>query len=74
MRKKGSSNKTLKWHVKIYHDFGKEIVLLDQQYHTMKDVAQDLNLSYNQMWELTKRGRVKRDKCRYMPKIQISKL
>lgn len=67
------------YNCKIYHDYsakGKEpIVLLDINVETLKDLAQELNMTYQQVADLSSRGKNKKYlRFKYCPKIEINRI
>jgi len=67
------------YNCKIYHDYsakGKEpIVLLDICVETLKDLAQELDMTYQQVADLSSRGQNKKYlRFKYCPKIEINKV
>jgi hypothetical protein len=67
------------YNCKIYHDYsaqGKEpIVLLNINVETLRDLAQELNMTYQQVADLSSRGQNKKYlRFKYCPKIEINKI
>ena len=63
------------YNCKIYHDFNERIVLLDINVETLKDLAQELDMSYQQIADLNSRGQNKKYlRFKYCPKIEINKI
>ena len=70
MRKKGCSTKVDCWDLKV-HNCDK--CIHQQKYKTLKDMADDLGYSYNQMVEMSS-GRKKKGKGKYDTQYEIIKL
>ena len=73
------------YHCKIYHSeasIGREIILLDIIVDTLKDLAIELDMSYQQVADinsrvrvdLTSRKRSSKYNYKYFPKIEITKI
>lgn len=67
------------YNCKIYHDFsarGEEsIVLLDINVPTLKALAQELDMTYQQVADLSSRGQNKKYlRFKYSPKVEINKI
>lgn len=63
------------YNCKIYHDYKEPIVLLDICVETLKDLAQELNMTYQQVADLSSRGQNKKYlRFKYCPKIEINKV
>ena len=61
------------YNCKIYHDFDNEIVLLNINVETLKDIAKELDMTYQQVADLNSRkGRKKYQQFKYFPKIEIT--
>tara|TARA_R100001594_G_C3981856_1_gene250291 strand:+ start:485 stop:706 length:222 start_codon:yes stop_codon:yes gene_type:complete len=61
------------YNCKIYHDFDDQIVLLDINVETLKDIAKELDMTYQQVADLNSRkGRKKYQQFKYFPKIEIT--
>ena len=74
MRTKGANTKKECWCLKIYYP-DKNIIIKEGVYITLKDVAKDLGLSYNQTTELTSNGRNKtKNKFNFYPTIELYKI
>lgn len=74
MRTKGANTKKECWCLKIYYP-ETNIIIKQGQYITLKDVAKDLGLTYNQTTELTNNGRNKtKNKFKFYPKIELTKI
>ena len=69
-----AKTKKLIWHLKIHYP-DKDIVVHEQDYPSIKSMADDMKVSYNQMWEMTSRGRIGRRQIRYnfMPEVSITR-
>ena len=77
MRKKGSTASKMNWEVIIRQKQNDEwFDLHNKQYKTLQDAADDLGLTYNQMFEFTSKGRHKKrqTKFKFYPDICIRKL
>tara|TARA_R110000824_G_scaffold14544_5_gene61720 strand:- start:625 stop:846 length:222 start_codon:yes stop_codon:yes gene_type:complete len=62
------------YNCKIYHDYESPIVLLDVNVETLKDLATELGMTYQQVADLNSRKNKKKYQgFKYMPKIEISK-
>lgn len=62
---------------KIYHDIGNNtsMTLHNQDYHCLKDIANDLGLTYQQVADLSSRkDKKKYQQFKYFPKIQITRI
>tara|TARA_R110000751_G_scaffold857_3_gene2852 strand:- start:6535 stop:6753 length:219 start_codon:yes stop_codon:yes gene_type:complete len=60
---------------KIYHDFNERIVLLDIDVNTLKDLAKELDMTYQQVADLSSRSQKKKFlKFKYCPKIEITRI
>tara|TARA_R100001440_G_scaffold40955_1_gene60725 strand:- start:6807 stop:7028 length:222 start_codon:yes stop_codon:yes gene_type:complete len=67
------------YNCKIYHDFGKEkkspIILLDINVPTLRALAQELDMTYQQVADLSSRGQNKKYlRFKYSPKVEINKI
>ena len=63
------------YNCKIYHDFSDEIVLLDINVETLKDLANELDMTYQQVADLNSRkGKRKYQQFKYCPKIEINRI
>lgn len=61
------------YNCKIFHDFTDRIVLLDIDVESLKDLAKELDMSYQQVCDLNSRkGQRKYQQFKYFPKIQIT--
>jgi len=61
------------YNCKIYHDFNDEIVLLNINVETLKDLAKELDMTYQQVADLNSRkGKRKYQQFKYCPKIEIT--
>ena len=71
-RKKGTSTNKLCWHLLIKFN---DDILKEQDYSTLKQIAEELGISYNRVFELTEKGRVnKLNNSKYTPTITITKI
>ena len=62
------------YNCKIYHDFDNEIVLLDINVETLKDLAKELDMTYQQVADLNSRPKKRKyQQFKYCPKIEIRK-
>ena len=62
---------------KIYHDIGNNtsMTLHNQDYNCLKEIANDLGLTYQQVADLSSRRDKKKDQeFKYFPKIEITKI
>lgn len=62
---------------KIYHDIGDNtsMTLHNQDYNRLKDIADDLGLTYQQVADLSSRkDKKKYQQFKYFPKIQITRI
>ena len=63
------------YNCKIYHDYNEPIVLLDICVETLKDLAQELDMTYQQVADLSSRGQNKKYlRFKYSPKVEINKI
>ena len=63
------------YNCKIYHDYDIKIVLLDVTVPTLKELAKELNMTYQQVADLnSRRGLRKYQQCKYFPKIDIKEI
>ena len=63
------------YNCKIYHDYESPIVLLDVNVETLKDLATELGMTYQQVADLNSRKkRRKYQEFKYMPKIEITQI
>ena len=63
------------YNCRIYHDYDSPIVLLDINVETLKDLAQELDMTYQQVADLSSRGQNKKYlRFKYCPKIEINKI
>tara|TARA_Y100001972_G_C7537119_1_gene270445 strand:- start:174 stop:443 length:270 start_codon:yes stop_codon:yes gene_type:complete len=61
------------YNCRIYHDFNEEIVLLDINVETLKELAEELDMTYQQVADLNSRkGKRKYQQFKYCPKIEIN--
>ena len=59
----------------IYHDYDIKIVLLDVTVPTLKELAKELNMTYQQVADLNSRkGLRKYQQFKYFPKIDIKEI
>jgi hypothetical protein len=59
----------------IYHDYDIKIVLLDVTVPTLKELAKELNMTYQQVADLnSRRGLRKYQQFKYFPKIDIKEI
>ena len=74
-RTKGTINTKKVLSVKIYHTEPEEIVIFQDDFATLQEVASALGISYNQAYELSTAGRSKKKKpqFRYYPTIEIKR-
>ena len=72
MRTKGAKTEKECWKLKIsYPDY----IVKEGVYKTLRDVADELKLSYNQVCELTNKGRNKtKSKYSFYPTIDLQKI
>ena len=62
---------------KIYHDIGNNtsMTLHNQDYNCLKDIANDLGLTYQQVADLSsRRDKKKYQEFKYFPKIEITRI
>ena len=62
---------------KIYHDIGENtaMTLHNQDYNCLKEIANDLGLTYQQVADLSsRRDKKKYQQFKYFPKIEITKI
>jgi hypothetical protein len=72
MRTKGAITNKECWSLKIYYP---DYIVKEGTYRTLKEVADDLNISYNQVSELTTNGRNKtKTKYSFYPSIELKKI
>ena len=72
MRTKGAKTEKECWELKIFYS---DYVVKEGIYKTLKEVADDLNLSYNQVSEFTNKGRNKtKTKYSFYPTIDLKKI
>lgn len=72
MRTKGAKTEKDCWELKIYYP---DYIVKEGTYKTLQDVANDLNLSYNQVSEFTNKGRNKtKTKYSFYPTIDLKKI
>tara|TARA_R100000734_G_C3278121_1_gene72400 strand:- start:65 stop:298 length:234 start_codon:yes stop_codon:yes gene_type:complete len=63
------------YNCKIYHDYKTPIVLLDINVETLRDLAKELDMTYQQVADLSSRGQNKKYlRFKYCPKIEINKI
>lgn len=63
------------YNCKIYHDYESPIILLNINVPTLKELAKELNMTYQQVADLNSRKReTKYLKFKYCPKIEINKI
>ena len=61
------------WNCKIYHDLNETIVLLDINVNTLKELAEELEMTYQQVCDLNSRkGKRTYQKFKYFPNIEIT--
>ena len=74
-RAKNTKNEKKVLSVKIYHEEPQEVILYEGEFATLKEVANELGLSYSQAFELSSRGRSKskKPKFKYYPIIDIKR-
>ena len=75
MRTNGSLTCKNVWNIKVHHPH-LNIVLFEGSFPTITSISDELGLSYNQVWEMTKKGRVRRkqSKFRFMPVIELNRI
>lgn len=61
---------------KIYQELGSSsLTILDREFKTLKDIAKELGLTYQQVADLSSRGSRKRyQQFKYYPKIDIRRI
>jgi len=68
------------YNCKVYHESAifnnnrERIILLDITVNTLKDIAKELDMTYQQVADLNSRGTRKYQKFKYFPKIEIIKI
>jgi len=63
------------YNCRIYHDYEPPIILLDINVKTLKDLANELNMTYQQVADLSSRYQSKKYlKFKYCPKIEINRI
>lgn len=63
------------YNCQIYHDYDIKIVLLDVTVPTLKELAKELNMTYQQVADLNSRkGLRKYQQFKYFPKIDIKEI
>ena len=63
------------YNCKIYHDYDSPIVLLDVDVETLKDLADELGMTYQQVADLSSRKQRPRYLgFKYCPKVEINKI
>tara|TARA_R100001086_G_scaffold87559_1_gene42802 strand:- start:419 stop:661 length:243 start_codon:yes stop_codon:yes gene_type:complete len=63
------------YNCKIYHDYESPIILLNINVPTLKELAKELDMTYQQVADLNSRKReTKYLKFKYCPKIEINKI
>mgnify|MGYP003140035213 FL=1 len=63
------------YNCRIYHDYDVQIVLLDVTVPTLKELAKELNMTYQQVADLNSRkGLRKYQQFKYFPKIDIKQI
>ena len=74
-RAKNTKNEKKVLSVRIFHTEPQEVILYEGEFATLKDVANELGLSYSQAFELSSRGRskAKKPKFKYYPIIEIKR-
>ena len=72
MRTKGAKTSKTCWELKIFYP---DYIVKEGKYKTLQDVADDLGLSYNQVSEMTNKGRNKtKSKYSFYPTIHLTKI
>lgn len=62
------------WNCKIYHDFN-SMTLHDKNYKCLREIADDLGLTYQQVADLSSRkDKKKYQEFKYFPEIKITKI
>jgi len=65
------------YNCKVYHESASNrgrIILLDITVNTLRDIAKELDMTYQQVADLNSRGTRKYQKFKYFPKIEIIKI
>ena len=63
------------YNCRVYHDYDQKIVLLDVTVPTLKELAKELNVTYQQVADLNSRkGLRKYQQFKYFPKIDIKQI
>lgn len=63
------------YNCRVYHDYEQKIVLLDVTVPTLKELAKELNMTYQQVADLNSRkGLRKYQQFKYFPKIDIKQI
>tara|TARA_R110000823_G_scaffold284318_1_gene402408 strand:- start:834 stop:1046 length:213 start_codon:yes stop_codon:yes gene_type:complete len=63
------------YNCQVYHDYDIKIVLLDVTVPTLKELAKELNMTYQQIADLNSRkGLRKYQQFKYFPKIDIKEI
>ncbi len=63
------------YNCRVYHDYDQKIVLLDVTVPTLKELAKELNMTYQQVADLNSRkGLRKYQQFKYFPKIDIKQI
>lgn len=63
------------YNCRVYHDYDEKIVLLDVTVPTLKELAKELNMTYQQVADLNSRkGLRKYQQFKYFPKIDIKQI
>lgn len=63
------------YNCRVYHDYDVQIVLLDVTVPTLKELAKELNMTYQQVADLNSRkGLRKYQQFKYFPKIDIKQI
>lgn len=63
------------YNCRVYHDYDVQIVLLDITVPTLKELAKELNMTYQQVADLNSRkGLRKYQQFKYFPKIDIKQI
>tara|TARA_R100001143_G_C3316159_1_gene112527 strand:- start:217 stop:516 length:300 start_codon:yes stop_codon:yes gene_type:complete len=70
MRKKGSQTKINCWNCKVVNNGN---TLFDEEFKTLRDVAEELGMTYNQVVEISS-GRKKKSNGKYDTQYEIEKI
>jgi len=63
------------YNCKIYHDYDSPIILLDINVETLRDLAKELDMTYQQVADLSSRKQKKKYlQFKYCPKIEINRI